>query len=337
MKSKKILYIGNNLSEKTNYTTTMETLSNLLFKENFIIYKSSNKKNKFLRLLDMCWSLIYFNRSLDFVLIDTFSTKNFYFAFVISQLARVFNIKYIPILHGGNLPYRIDSSKFYSKLIFNNSYANVAPSNYLKNAFEKRGYKVDFIPNVLEIEKYNFKERKKLKPNLLWVRAFKDIYNPALAIEVLFLLKKRYPSANLCMIGPNNDASYMEVKKLIDKYKLQNSVEITGVLSKEEWHEKSTKFDILINTTNIDNTPVSIMEAMALGLVVVSTNAGGIPFLIDDGFTGLIVEKDNPEEMTNAVLRILSDNNTLITKNAFKKVQSFGWQEVRVKWLNLLN
>ncbi len=136
-----LLYVGNNLTKKSGYNSTIAVLSNLL-NEKFCVVVVSNKTNKLLRLIDMCGAVFKYKNDTDYILIDTFSTSNFYFALIISQLARVFKIKYIPILHGGNLPHRLEKSPRFSKLIFSNSYVNVAPSNYLKSAFEAKGFRV---------------------------------------------------------------------------------------------------------------------------------------------------------------------------------------------------
>ena len=336
MSHKNVLYIGNDLTKKTKYNSTLAVLSLLLTKEGFSIKKSSNKSNKIHRLLDMCFSVIKFRKSTDYILIDTYSTTNFYYALITSQLARLFNIKYIPILHGGNLPYRLSKSSKLSQLIFKNSYKNVAPSHYLKNAFEKAGFSTIYIPNTLEIDLYPFKHRKTIKPKLLWVRAFKEIYNPVMAIEVLSLLKKKYANASLCMIGPFVDDTHLQAKLLVKKLQLKGSVEFTGVLLKEDWHKKSEEFDIFINTTNFDNTPVSVMEAMALGLPVVSTNVGGIPYLIQENYDGLLVAKSNPKEMAIAILHILDQRFPEISLMARKKVEKFDWNVVKYKWLEIL-
>ncbi|AUC22801.1 glycosyl transferase family 1 [Polaribacter sejongensis] len=336
MRNKKILYIGNNLTKKTKYNSTLMVLSSLLRQEGFSLTVSSDKTNKILRLLDMCFSLLKNRNKVDYVLIDTFSTVNFYYALIISQLSRVFRLKYIPILHGGDLPHRLDKNPFFSDLIFKNSYKNIAPSNYLKSAFEEKGYKTMFIPNIVEIENYNFKLRESLVPKLFWVRAFKEIYNPTLAIKVLNVLKKEYPNAKLCMVGPFVDYSYDDCVKLVSELKLENSVEFTGVLLKENWHKKSEEFDIFINTTNFDNTPVSVMEAMALGLPVVSTNVGGIPFLIDDKIDGLLVSKSNAKEMANAIITILDNTYPNLAIKARKKVTNFSWENNKEKWFQIL-
>ena len=336
MKKNKILYIGNNLVKKTNYATSMDILSNLLKLEGFTIYRSSSKSNKIRRLLEMCFAIIRYKNKVDYVLIDTYSTSNFYYALLTSQLCRLFRLKYLPILHGGNLPYRLKQSPKLSSLIFNNSFQNIAPSGYLKYEFEIKGYKSLLIPNVIPIANYTFKERKKITPKLLFVRAFASIYNPNMAIEVLKELKKKYPEATLCMIGPDKDGTLKDVKHLINTYDLQDSVEITGVLPKKEWHEKSKDFDIFINTTNVDNTPISVIEAMALGLPVVSTNVGGLPYLISSNVDGVLVDKEQPILMANEIHKIIEENKSSFAKKARSKVANFDWSIVKNEWLHTL-
>tara|TARA_R110001632_G_scaffold28927_2_gene77010 strand:+ start:32989 stop:34005 length:1017 start_codon:yes stop_codon:yes gene_type:complete len=332
----KILYIGNDNSKKSSYVNTMFTLSRLLEKEGYSLICSSNQDNKFFRLLDMCFSVIKQRNKTDYILIDTFSTLNFYYAFFVSQLARIFKIKYIPILHGGNLPMRLDKSSYLSKLIFNHSYKNIAPSNYLKHAFKNKGFNAEYIPNILEIEHYKFKDRPVLQPKLFWVRAFKYLYNPMLAIDVVIKLKSKYPSIKLSMIGPHMDSSYDEVFKKIVKEKLENNIEITGVLPKKQWHQKSEEYDFMINTTNFDNTPVSIMEGMALGLQIISTNVGGMPYLIDNGIDGVLVDKENPNLMSKAIDDLIINSSNKMILNARKKAEGFGWEVVKNKWLEIL-
>jgi glycosyltransferase involved in cell wall biosynthesis len=287
----------------------------------------------------MCFAVLKYRKKIDFILIDTFSTSNFYFALLTSQIARLYNLKYIPILHGGNLPYRLNNSKYLSKLIFSNSYKNIAPSNYLKYEFEKRNYKTEFIPNVIEIDQYKFKKRRVLKPNLLFVRAFDKIYNPTMAIKVLYEIKKDFPDAKLCMIGPVKDDSFKVCKQLATDLNIIKDIEFTGVLSKEEWHKISENYDVFINTTNFDNTPVSVLEAMALGLPVVSTNAGGLPYLINDGFDGVLVDKNDVNSMSKYIIELIKNSTKAVNLaiNARKKVEKFDWKYVKQQWKNILN
>ncbi|MFA5298161.1 MAG: glycosyltransferase family 4 protein [Lutibacter sp.] len=333
---KKILYIGNNL---TNINPTPLLQLTKLFKDfGFEVFVYSNKKNRFLRLLEMCFG-IFKHRNANYIIIDTYSTTNFYFAFVTSQLARLYSIKYIPVLHGGNLPKRIHKNPWLSKLIFKNAEINVSPSLYLQKEFEDKQFKTIFIPNAIDSKNYTFKKRNVFEPNLLWVRAFDKIYNPLMAVEVLFLLKKKYPSAGLCMIGADKDGSLQEVKKLAKQRGVFDSVEFTGLLSKLEWIRKSEAYDILINTTTIDNMPVSVIEAMALGLPVVSTNVGGLPYLINDKKDGFLTEENNATKMAEVIIGLIEnpEETTQITLNARAKVMNFELELVKMKWIKILN
>jgi glycosyltransferase involved in cell wall biosynthesis len=334
--NKTILYVGNDLGKHTKYVTVMDTFSNLLEAEGFTVIKTSDKKNQLLRIVDMCLSFLRYQHKVAYVFIDTFSTKNFYYAWALSQLSRLFRKKYIPILHGGNLPHRLKKSKRLSRMIFKHSYKNVAPSHYLKEAFQQEGYESLYIPNVIDIDRFELKKRSVLKPTILWVRAFKHLYNPIMAIDVLQDVKQAYPEAILCMVGPQKDDSYDRVQEKIKAYSLEKDVEFTGVLSQEKWHQKSKEFDIFINTTNFDNTPLSIIEAMALGIPIVSTNAGGMPFLIEHQKDGILVEKEDSKAMSKAIMDLLKNGPQHLAENARHKAESFAWETVKKKWFEIL-
>lgn len=332
-----ILYIGNKLTKHGNTPTSVEILGNLLNKDFEIVLKS-DKKNKLLRLVDMLFSIVKYRKKTKFLLIDTYSTSNFYFAVSGAIVAKAVKVKYIPLLRGGDLPNRIKSSPFLSKLIFSNAYINIAPSNYLFQAFNN-DFRVKYIPNNIEISNYEYKKREVLKPKLLYVRAFSKVYNPQMALYVLEKLVKKYPSAELCMVGPDRDGTFEEVQKLSHTLKLSKNIVFKGKMKKKEWWELSKEYDIFINTTNFDNTPVSVMEAMALGLPVISTNVGGIPYLLDDGKDSLLVDKNDVEGMYEKINEALTSNKKalFLSNNARKKVESFDWENVKKTWYNLLN
>jgi len=330
---KNLLYIGNKLSAHGLNQTSIETLGILLQKEGFTIRFTSSKKNQYLRLFDMCWTVILQCKKTECVLIDTYSTSSFWYAFFTSQLCRVFSISYIPILRGGNLLNRLKNNPILSKMIFDNSYKNVAPSNFLYNGFKDFGFQnLVFIPNSIEIKNYQFKKRKIFQPKLLWVRAFSSIYNPKMAIDVLCLLQKKYPEATLCMVGPDKDGSLSEVKEYAQKRNV--AVSFTGKLSKTEWTHLSEEFDIFINTTHFDNTPISVIEAMGLGLAVVSTNVGGIPYLLESNNDAILVNDNDVYAMTEGIEKIINNQQfaEFITSNARNKAASFEWEIIKEKW-----
>ena len=333
-----ILYIGNKLASKEKNASGIDTLSALLNQEGYLVRAVSSYNIKLFRLFSMMLNVLWFKRKVNYVLIDTYSTSNFYYAFIISKLCKWLRQKHILILRGGDLPKRLDRSPKTSRQLFNSSYKNIAPSNYLKYEFEKRGFQATYIPNVIEIRNYKFSERGISTPKLLYVRAFAGIYNPEMAIQVLNRILEKYPKASLCMIGPVKDDSFEKCKSLVKEFNIEENVEFTGKLSKEQWHKKAEAFNIFINTTNIDNTPVSVMEAMALGLPVVSTNVGGVPYLINDKQTGLLVDKGNIEQMVEAINLLTIDNElkSKLVKNARFQVEGFNWEIVKHQWNEIL-
>lgn len=325
------------MSDHGYTSTSIETLGSFLEAEGFTVYYASSKKSKFFRLLEMINMTFKYAKKVDYVLIDTYSTKNFWYAFIISQMCRVLGVKYIPKLHGGDLPSRIVRTKFFSNLIFKNAFINIAPSYYLYEAFKKNGYtNLKYIPNTIELQLYPQSDKEFKTPKLLWVRSFAKIYNPLMAVKVFIDLKKIYPEAKLCMIGPKKDDSYEKTVRFAKK----NNVEIlfTGKLSKEEWIAMSEEYNVFINTTHFDNTPISVIEAMALGLPVVSTNVGGIPYLLEHNTNALLVSNDNAEEMLSQIKRLFEEAGlaAAISKHAKETVQSFDWEIVKKQWIDLL-
>jgi len=334
---KKLLYIGNNLYQKGKTETTIKTLSESLRSEGFTVYAVSDIKNKAFRLLHMLLAILKYARKVDYVLIDTYSTSNFYFAYLSSQLCRLLNLKYIPILHGGDLPNRLIKSPKFSRAIFNNSYINVAPSIYIQYEFEKRGYSnLICIPNSINIKNYPFEKRRYETIKLLWVRSFSEIYNPLLAIKILKLLLDEGIKVTLCMVGPDNDGSLLKAKEYAKGLGVE--VTFTGKLSKEVWIELSESYNFFINTTNFDNMPVSVIEAMALGLPIISTNVGGMPFLVKNNQEGILVEPNNADEFVNAIKKVRLDveNTHIMTVNARKKVENYDWELVKKQWISVL-
>ncbi|MDQ3393965.1 MAG: glycosyltransferase family 4 protein [Bacteroidota bacterium] len=328
-----IVYIGNKLSKHGFTPTTVDTMGEKL-KESYPLESVSDKRNKVLRFLHIISVIIFKRKKIKLILIDTYSTTNFLYALAAGHLAYTFKIPYIPILHGGNLPHRLVNNPWLCKNLFGNSFNNVSPSTFLFKAFKDHGYKVVYIPNSIDLELYPFKRRETLKPSLLYVRSFHKIYNPEMAINVLREVSKIYPECRLCMVGPDKDGSLERVKALASKMNLSDKVNFTGQLTKGEWIKLSRDYDIFINTTNFDNHPVSVIEAMALGLPVVSTNVGGLPFLIDNEVDGILVPPQDPGTFSDAVIALLQSPEKALVQadKARLKAEGFHWNKVKIQW-----
>ena len=175
-----------------------------------------------------------------------------------------------------------------TKSLFGNARINVAPSHFLYNIFVDHGFTNSrIIPNSITLENYPFKERNIFNPNFLWVRRFQERYNPLMAVKVFEQIYKKHPEAKMSMVGPEKDGSLASCKEYAKQKQLP--IEFPGKMRKKDWAALSVDYDFFINSTDVDNTPISVIEAMALGLPVISTDVGGMPFLIEDGKDGILV------------------------------------------------
>ena len=298
---------------------------------------ASSKDNKALRLVEML-SLIWAHRKeTDTVLIDTYGAQNFYYAYSIGKLCQQLKLNYIPILHGGNLRERLEKSPGLTKSLFGNSKVNVAPSHFLYDIFVDHGFSNSrIIPNSINLADYPFKKREEFRPKLLWVRRFQERYNPMMSVKVLQELFSKYPEAELCMVGPEKDGSLESCQKYAEEHQLP--VHFPGKLKKKEWAALSVDYDLFLNSTNVDNTPISVIEAMALGLPVVSTDVGGMPNLIDHGKDGILVPENDVQAMVQAIDDLLQNQEKAksIALAANRKVQAFDWNVVKEQWMKVL-
>lgn len=316
----------------------MEVHSKLLEKH-FEVYSASSQKNRLLRMLDLIRTFLKHRKQADVVIISTFSTLNFYYAWVIALLARFYKVPYIPYLHGGGLPNRLQHSPRMSRAIFHYASANVAPSGYLENAFQQAGFQTTHIPNFIQIQPQCSRVRSYCAAKLLWVRSFEQIYHPEMTIRVFQRIAAKYPGAQLCMVGPDKDGTLLRCQNIVTNAGLTAQVQFTGKLSKTEWMALAADFDIFISTTRFDNTPVSVLEAMALGLPVVSTDVGGVAYLVEHRREGLLSPSDDLDAMVNN-LEMLLDSPALarqLSENAIAKAQRHDWSAVEQQWLELIN
>jgi glycosyltransferase involved in cell wall biosynthesis len=335
--TKNVLYVGNYLKGPQRNPSYMFTLGPLLQGLGYQIGYTSSKEGQLARLLDMIRTVMRRRHTTDLVLIDTYSTRNFYYAVIIGWCCRYYKIPYVPILHGGQLPQRLHRSPKLSKALFGLSFMNVAPSGYLQAAFKAQSFKTTLIPNVIPVGSYAFKERPAAAFKLLWVRRLQELYNPMMAVKALKVLKEQGHKARLCMIGPDYDGMEEQLRAYAIEHQLD--LELKGAMSRTEWMQEAEQYDLFLNTSKVDNTPLCVIEAMALGLAAVSTNVGGMPYLIADGVDGLLVPSDDSQAMAEAVVRLVGDPELFqaVTKAARARVESFDGEVVKEQWIKLFN
>lgn len=336
MATKSIIYIDNFLVEHGYTPTIGYTITQLLTSKGVHVIKASNIKFKPLRLLHMLYVVIK-NKHKGFVCISTYSGSAFYFAYIIAKVCKLLNIDYYTYLHGGNLPYRVKKSPGLSDFLFGNAKSNLAVSGYLEALMQQHGWRVDLFPNPIQINKYQFLQRKKFSGKILWVRSFHKIYNPLLIVKVVHELLTQIPHIHLTMVGPDKDGTINEVLHYIKVNNLESHISLTGYLTQEQWSNMAIGTDVFVNTSSFDNLPVSVIEALALGLPVITTNVGGMPYLIKDMYNGILIN-NKKDELVNALLRLYHQEQIFCTmsKNARLTAESFDWNNIYPKWDDLI-
>ena len=96
------------------------------------------------------------------------------------------------------------------------------------------------------------------------------------------------------------------LERLAHQLNLRNA-EFLGRVRPDRMPSLYDAADVYLNAPDIDNMPGSILEAFASGLPVVTTDAGGIPYMVRDGENGLIVPRGDDAAMAAAALRVLTD------------------------------
>jgi glycosyltransferase involved in cell wall biosynthesis len=140
------------------------------------------------------------------------------------------------------------------------------------------------------------------------------------------------------MAGPEIDDVLNECKSLVNKLALQSHVQFLGRVPKSRIPQLGTESDIFLNPTFVDNTPVSTVEAMAMGMCIVATTAGGLPHLLKQNETALLVSPGDESEMASAMLKLLRDPELAdkLSRNARSVAEHMDWREVTPQWLDII-
>lgn len=333
-----ILFVGNHfVSNHSNQNIWFE-LPKRLNLAGWGVLTTSTKEPKLLRLLNMLWIIFSKRAQYQVAEVDVFSDKAFIWAELAVSLLRSLKKPIVLTLHGGDLPIFAKANPKRVKRVLSAAQLVVSPSRYLQDKLNSYRDDITIIPNPVEVQSFPYRHRLSPEANLVWVRAFHEIYNPSIAPEIINDLKTDWPEIRLIMLGPDKgDGSFQRTIKMAESLGVLDKIDFPGGVSQQAVPGYLSKADIFINTTRHDNTPVSVIEAMACGLCIVSTNVGGVPWLLEDGVDALLVPPDDPIAMAKAVRRILTEPglSVRLSANAREKAEQFSWSIVIPAWDNL--
>ncbi len=208
----------------------------------------------------------------------------------------------------------------------------VVPSPYLVDVFAAFGLAATAVANVVDRGRFAFRARTPLRPRILSTRNFEPLYNVACTLRAFTLVQKRWPNASLTLVGSGSCEA--ELRALAAELKLAH-VEFVGRVPPERIADYYAQHDIYVQSPNIDNMPISVLEAYASGLPVVSTGAGGVPAILTHGEHGLLAPLDDPLALASRILLLLEQPGVALdlARNAHAMCESFAWERVRDQWL----
>lgn len=337
----RVLLIANFFSDVTGVKSVSEEMvEHLRMSSDWKVITTSSYSGRVRRLIDFILTILRERQHYDIANIEVYSTLAFLWAEVSAQLLFWLRKPFILTLHGGGLPHLAERSPKRVRRLLAMANAVTTPSHYIQQELKPLRDDIVYFPNGLDLKNYSFKLRTKLQPKLVWLRAFHEIYNPSMAIETIFLLQQTFPNIHLTMIGPDkNDGAYEQALRMIKDKKLEKYVDIIGAIPKKDVPTYLQKYDVYINTTNLESFGVAAMEAAACGLSIITTNVGELPYLWSNGDDALLVSPDDAEAMSKAVERVLVDPKLAekLSKNARIKALQFGWSVILPQWEELFS
>ena len=332
--------IGNYLTSPRHNRNVWQALAERLPSVGWEVCVTSTKESQILRLIDMLVTIVIKRNHYDLAQIDVFSGKAFIYAECCARLLKTINKPIVFTLHGGGLPsFASQHPKRVTKLLALASEV-VTPSPFLQQSLSKYQNDIKVIPNGIDISAIDYKPRNSFSHDLIWVRAFHKTYNPELAVKVLSKLVKDYPKAQLTMVGPDKgDGSLQAVNTLAKNLGVEDHLNILPAVPYEKIPSLLGQADIFINTTNYDTAPRSLLEAMAAGVCVVSTNVGGIPWMITNFEDGLLVPPEDEVAMVDGIKSLLEDPEFArrISHNARRTAERHDWSSVILEWDDLFS
>jgi glycosyltransferase involved in cell wall biosynthesis len=159
------------------------------------------------------------------------------------------------------------------------------------------------------------------------------MYNVEMALQAFAIVKGAYQNSRIDIV--ETGSKDLKLKSWVEENHLR-VFSFTGAVPNDAMPEYLAEADFLLNPTNVDNLPMSLIEAFASGLPAVSTKVGGIPDLVGKE-TALLVETGNYHEMAEKILCLLASPDLaqgMIT-SARKLSENFSWDRTREKLLEI--
>lgn len=205
---------------------------------------------------------------------------------------------------------------------------NIVLSGFLANVFKKHALPFVLIPNVVEFDESLFRRRESITPNYICIRAHEPLYNIPCILRAFKRVQQEIPQASLTLVG--SGSQHEKLMQLASDMKL-NNVSFVGRVDNSEIYSYLDQADVMLSAPTTDNMPVSLLEAMNAGLLVISSRVGGVPYIVEDGKTGWLFASDRNDELAERMLWAVQHQERTLSMiaNARQAVKMYRWDNIK--------
>lgn len=246
------------------------------------------------------------------------------------SVAKQLNKRVVVTYHGGGGEAFFDRHPGLVQRYLTKTDANIVLSGFLAKVFKKHQLPFTIIPNIVELDSSQFKQREIIHPRYICVRAHEPLYNIPCVLRAFRLVCEKHPEASLVLVG--NGSEHDRLMQLTERMGLKN-VTYTGRVDNCDIYRYLDQADVMLSAPVIDNMPVSLLEAMNAGLLVISSKVGGVPYMIEDKINGLLFESNHEEDLADRMLWTIqhqAEVKSMIAQGRHS-VRKYQWKQIKDK------
>lgn len=232
--------------------------------------------------------------------------------------------------HGGGGEHFFDKHSHLVRHYLTRTDVNIVLSGFLAKVFDKHNLPYTIIPNIIELDGSHYRERKEIKPHFICIRSHEELYNIPCILRAFQQVLAQLPESTLTLVG--NGSQHNALAEMVKELVLTN-VTFTGRVDNKEIYQHLDKADVMLSSPKVDNMPVSLLEAMNAGLLVISSKVGGVPYMVEDNHTGLLFESDNNAELAEKMIWAVNNQTAaqIIIQKAHHTVNQYRWENIKNK------
>lgn len=328
-----ILFVANYRQSSGGISSQIEILNRSLQQEGYNTGIFSLKGNPLFRI-NAIFKLKTVGKDYDIIHIHACSQWGFLPAIVGIRVGKKLGKRVVLTYHGGSAN---EFFKKHSKLVrkyLGKTDVNIVLSGYLYEVFKRYDIPCVTIPNIIELKEGVYRERTEVLPHFIGIRSLTPTYNILCTIKAFQKVKQLYPQATLKLLG---DGPLRKELELYVSEQHISDVSFEGRVPYDKIYDFLDKSDVMLSSPFIDNMPMSLLEGFNAGLLVVSSNVGGVPYMINDGVNGLLFISDNYDEMADKMIEAIKnqERSKKMIRAAHDSLKAYSWESNKEKYSSI--